>query len=282
MGNYGVYEQYTTSTSRSRCLTRKLKVKPTAPQARMMKGLAGDPDLSVYPESGWNRTRWEHESGWRKAMTAEGLYGNPRKATIEKCIKEEWLEKRDPDAWKSVYILSEWGRKVEAGLTDDDTISTKMGYSAKSIIEILRKRHPFPEWIFAEEVRHGTGFSTRYYIQGGPAPISPEGRLDVFVMNTYPSNHFRRIVYEIKIDRADFLREIAQPNKRAGAEFFANECYFAAPAGLIKVRELPDGWGLVEINGDFHRMKSKAISHEAAELHPSFVSSLCRSIVRRA
>lgn len=260
---------------------RKLLVKPTAAQARLLKALHGDPQLSVLETATWRSTRWQHDTGWKKAFAAEKLYGNPRASTIRKCILEEWLTKRDLEAWKSEYILSEWGHEVAEGLDEEDTISRKMGYSARDIIEVLRVRHEFPHWIVAEEVRLGTG-GTYYYMQGGAVPMRGSRRIDLFAMSTYRGEKFRRIAYEIKVSRQDFLHELEQPDKRVGAEYFANECYFATPQGLIEPNELPDGWGLVEIGGDFHRMKVRAVKHEAADLHPSFVSSLCRSLVRRA
>jgi len=247
----------------------------------MLKALHGDPDLSVLETAAWRSTRWEHETGWKRAYAAEKLYGNPRASTVRKCILEEWIEPRDPDAWKSVYILSEWGHEVAEGLDEEDTISRKQGYSARDVIEVLRVRHEFPHWIVAEEVRLGTGFQS-YYLPGAAIPMKSSRRIDLFVMSTYNGEKFKRIAYEVKVTRPDFLHELEQPDKRAGAEYFSNECYFAAPEGLIKPNELPDGWGLVEVGGDFHRMKVRAISHEAADLHPAFVSSLCRSLVRRA
>jgi hypothetical protein len=257
----------------------KLKVRPTAAGARILKALLNDEQLAI---SEILHERWWHETGWRKSFEAEKQYGKPRVSTIKKCREEGWLKERGSEYYKSLQVLSEEGQKVAEDLTDEDLISRVKGYSSRDIIRALRKRHPFPEWIFAEEVRLGTGFTTSYHVQGSPRAISGEGRIDALVMNTYPYKRFIRIAYEIKISRADFLSEMKNPYKREGAEMFANACYFAAPAGLIKPDELPEPWGLVEINGDFHRMKVKAPTREAADLMPPFVASLCRSLIKHS
>jgi hypothetical protein len=56
------------------------------------------------------------------------------------------------------------------------------------------------------------------------------------------------IVYEVKVTRADFLRELKKPIKREFAYLHSNEAYFVAPGGVIFVDELPEGWGLIEMN----------------------------------
>lgn len=56
-----------------------------------------------------------------------------------------------------------------------------------------------------------------------------------------------RLAVEIKVSRADFLSDIAVPEKQAPWREFANRHAYAAPAGLIKVEELPEGSGLLEI-----------------------------------
>jgi hypothetical protein len=54
---------------------------------------------------------------------------------------------------------------------------------------------------------------------------------------------------EVKASRADFVSELKKPIKRAGAIAFSN-CYsFAAPRGIIKPEEVPDGLGYIEIQG---------------------------------
>lgn len=51
-------------------------------------------------------------------------------------------------------------------------------------------------------------------------------------------------IYEVKVDRADFWSDV-NSGKYAGYWKNCNQLYFAAPAGLVKAAEVPDGCGLV-------------------------------------
>lgn len=54
-------------------------------------------------------------------------------------------------------------------------------------------------------------------------------------------------VVEVKVSRSDFLADRKKPHRQAGAGMGAWR-YFMAPAGLIALDELPEGWGLIEIS----------------------------------
>jgi hypothetical protein len=74
-----------------------------------------------------------------------------------------------------------------------------------ALIEIVeRAMHPsVSEWLFLRELRVGTGR------QKGAAQ-----RLDAFALNTLPHTAMKRVCYEVKTSRADFLSEIKRPLKR--------------------------------------------------------------------
>ncbi len=92
------------------------------------------------------------------------------------------------------------------------------------------------EWIFLRELRVGTGF------HGNAAQ-----RLDAFALNCLPHTSMRRVCYEVKTSRADFLCEMKQPLKRRIGLRYSNEFYFVTPAGLLNTSELPIECGLVEL-----------------------------------
>jgi len=94
------------------------------------------------------------------------------------------------------------------------------------------------EWIFLRELRVGTGF------HGNAAQ-----RLDGYALNCLPHTSMRRVCYEVKTSRADFLCENKQPLKRRIGLRYSNEFYFVTPAGLLNTSELPIECGLVEIGG---------------------------------
>lgn len=58
---------------------------------------------------------------------------------------------------------------------------------------------------------------------------------------------FERVGYEVKVSRSDFLRELKNPRKREPAMAIVDRFYFAAPWGLIKLDEVPEGCGLIQV-----------------------------------
>jgi hypothetical protein len=92
------------------------------------------------------------------------------------------------------------------------------------------------EWIFLRELRVGTGFRS-----------SAAQRLDAFALNCFAHTSMKRVCYEVKTSRADFLCEMKQPLKRRIGLRYSNEFYFVTPAGLLNSSEIPIECGLVEI-----------------------------------
>jgi hypothetical protein len=91
------------------------------------------------------------------------------------------------------------------------------------------------EWLFLRELRVGTGRHN-----GGAQ------RLDAFALNTLPHMAMKRVCYEVKTSRADFLSEIKHPLKRRIGMRYSNEFYFVTPAALVSIGEIPPECGLVE------------------------------------
>lgn len=124
--------------------------------------------------------------------------------------------------------------------------------TADAITFMLRRRYPAREWAAFVELRGFAGFSHG-------------STIDFFAVNTWPSKRFWRIAVEVKVSRGDFLRELDRPQKRLQFVDVAHEFWFAAPAGMIKPPELPDGAGLLEVAGDKLRAKVRAKQREPEE-----------------
>jgi hypothetical protein len=92
------------------------------------------------------------------------------------------------------------------------------------------------EWLFLRELRIGTGHR-HHEMQ----------RLDAFALNCLPYLGMKRICYELKMSRADFLGEVRRPLKRRIGMRFSNEFYFVTPAGMLAHEEVPSDCGLIEI-----------------------------------
>lgn len=125
------------------------------------------------------------------------------------------------------------------------------------------------EWIFLRELRVGTGF------HGSSAQ-----RLDGYALNCLPHTSMRRVCYEVKTSRADFLCEMKQPLKRRIGLRYSNEFYFVMPVGIASTSELPIECGLIEV-GEFTQ-DERLIAHKqpGALVHFSPIDRLsCRVTV---
>lgn len=91
------------------------------------------------------------------------------------------------------------------------------------------------EWVFLRELRVGTGR------RNGDLQ-----RVDAFALNSLPYTGMKRVCYEVKISRGDFLGELKHPLKRRMGMRYSNEFYFLTPPGLIGVAEVPVDCGLIE------------------------------------
>ncbi len=55
------------------------------------------------------------------------------------------------------------------------------------------------------------------------------------------------VLVECKITRADFLADRDKPFRRKPEQGVGSERFYLTPPGLVKVEELPAGWGLLEL-----------------------------------
>jgi len=111
------------------------------------------------------------------------------------------------------------------------------------------------EWIFLRELRVGTGYDR-----------SAAQRLDAFALNCFAHTSMKRVCYEVKTSRADFLCEMKQPLKRRIGLRYSNEFYFVTPVGLLSISEIPFECGLIEI-GFFKQEQRQAMSAHSGTLH---------------
>ena len=72
-------------------------------------------------------------------------------------------------------------------------------------------------------------------------------RVDAFALNCYPHRGMKRVCYEIKCSRADFLGELKQPLKRRIGMRYSNEFYFVTAGDFASPSEIPAECGLIEI-----------------------------------
>ena len=124
------------------------------------------------------------------------------------------------------------------------------------------------EWIFLRELRVGTGFRDR-----------AAQRLDAFALNCFAHNAMKRVCYEVKTSRSDFLCELKQPVKRRIGLRYSNEFYFVTPAELLTVSEIPIECGLVEVGEFNHEARSIAAQRDTIVHFDPIETAYCRVTV---
>lgn len=117
-----------------------------------------------------------------------------------------------------------------------------MQFSSTDLLEALRRRHikrkaadGYEGGLFLEEVTHSGA--------GG-------ARADALFVGFTSTTGRQLVGYEIKVTRADWLRELEQPLK---AGWWADQCHewwlAAANDLIVEPGELPPGWGLITPKG---------------------------------
>lgn len=57
------------------------------------------------------------------------------------------------------------------------------------------------------------------------------------------------VMIEVKVSRADFLKDFKKPHRSAGLPI-AEYNFYLAPSGIISIEEIPANWGLLTWNGN--------------------------------
>lgn len=67
------------------------------------------------------------------------------------------------------------------------------------------------------------------------------------------------VLVECKVTRADFLADRAKPFRQKPEKGVGSERFYLVPGALVKVEELPAGWGLLELKrGKVEMMRASA------------------------
>lgn len=176
--------------------------------------------------------------------------------------------------------------------------------TASDVLGVLAKRHDeggwngMPgRWVFLREVQAATG------------NYGEVSRFDALAVGLVPSNSYARIVYEVKVSRADWLRELKPRTPRlewngqwgegsgynevdrgpkwAPAMAVATEFWYAAPVRCILPSELPDGAGLLEVRpwGRHGELRARVAVHARRltppDPGPEFWASVLRKLADR-
>jgi hypothetical protein len=137
---------------------------------------------------------------------------------------------------------------------------------ASGVLDTLEKTlFRAPAHGLLREVRNSTGFTkiTR--------------SADAIVVSLWPSRGIWFAGVEVKVSRSDLLKELRDPAKSAEIQRYCDYWWLATPAGLAKIAELPETWGLVEVTGTKYKIKKHAPRLKAEPLSTGFVAAVLRN-----
>ncbi len=110
------------------------------------------------------------------------------------------------------------------------------------LLQLLDRKH----------AKHGNGGSGEYAFlthvrnDGG---FSATRTFDAVAVSLWPSRGYAIDVFEVKVSRSDWMRELKDPAKSEAAWEIGDRFWICATAGVVDPAELPQGWGLIEAYG---------------------------------
>lgn len=136
------------------------------------------------------------------------------------------------------------------------------------IIQSLSAKYKLPEYAFLTEVRNSVGFSSRVRTA------------DAMAMSLWPSRGLYMTGFEVKVSRADWKKELEQPQKAEELARFCKMWFIACPDKMIDKDEVPLGWGLIHVKDDGGlRYVKPSPEHLCVEPTWMFFASLMRDVV---
>lgn len=139
---------------------------------------------------------------------------------------------------------------------------------AHECVAALRKRYKSPEWAFFEQVANGTGFADHG---------TKRRWADAIAVGIWPSRGCAIHGFEIKVYRADWMKELAKPAKAEAIQQYCDHWWIVAPRGLVHTPELPPTWGLIEV-AQKDRLHTTVVAPklEARALDRTFMAAVLR------
>lgn len=140
----------------------------------------------------------------------------------------------------------------------------RKGLRASDIRAAMSKRWRDPEWAIMWEVGEGTG--------------ARSGRFaDAVMMSLWPSRGLELHGVEIKISRADWKREAADPAKAEAVAKFCDRWWIHTSPGVVDdLSDLPPAWGLREFDGRAWRTIREAEKTPADPITRTFLAAMLR------
>lgn len=134
------------------------------------------------------------------------------------------------------------------------------------VADRLRLVFPAPAHVILDKVRNGTGYTKQ------------TRTADALVLSVYPSRGLWMAGIEIKCNRGDWKRELANPDKADAIGKYCHLWYMAAPQGVVPIDELPEKWGLIEVAANIAKIcKRASFNNEPKQLDMLLLCSILRT-----
>lgn len=111
------------------------------------------------------------------------------------------------------------------------------------------------EYAFLRQVRNAAGFNANRTFDG-------------VALGLWPSRGHDLHVYEVKVSRSDWKRELADPRKAEDAAKIADRFSVVAPRGVVELAEVPATWGYIEASGGVEVLEPGEVLFEGHEPSP--------------
>src|SRR3990167_8817856 len=150
-----------------------------------------------------------------------------------------------------------------------------MSKKTEILMAKLATEWPHPDYAFIPEFRGGTGWSA-------------DSRADAIAMDLWPSRGLELVGFEVKTSRADWLKELKQPNKCDPIKQFCDRWYLVTDDSEIVntwKNEIPDDWGYMHLESHTKHTDNPTfkIYKEAPKLEPKPIDRLfLPSLIRLA
>jgi hypothetical protein len=138
--------------------------------------------------------------------------------------------------------------------------------NASELYALLQRRYS-TGYLLAPQVAEAAGYDSK-------------SRLDAVAIATDASRGYEIHGFEIKVSRADLLREIANPLKSAPVLRFLDFFWIVAAKGIVEATELPLTWGLLAERGSRLHAVRRAKHLEPEPITRAFVIGLILRMMR--
>lgn len=89
------------------------------------------------------------------------------------------------------------------------------------------------------------------------------------------------VLVECKVTRADFLADRAKPFRQKPEKGVGSERFYLSPPGMIRIEELPVGWGLLELRRDRVEMVQPSVKNLRSSTGFRYEMNLLLASLRR-